>query len=100
MTMVEIARPGSPTGAREHGGVGDSASRPDGTLKVTGNFAYSSDLHLSGALWGATLRSPFPRARILSLDTARALAIPGVAAVLTHEDVPGTKTYGDRKSVV
>ena len=85
--------PGS-AGTGQAGGVGDSASRPDGTLKVTGNFAYSSDLHLSGALWGATLRSPYPRARIVRLDTTRALAIPGVAAVLTHEDVPGEKTYG------
>ena len=92
MSTIETERPATGTG--QTGGVGDSASRPDGTLKVTGNFAYSSDLHLSGALWGATLRSPFPRARILSLDTARALAIPGVAAVLTHEDVPGEKTYG------
>jgi xanthine dehydrogenase D subunit len=45
-------------------------------------------------LWGATLRSPHPRARITRLDIAAALALPGVAAVLTHDDVPGHKTYG------
>ena len=45
-------------------------------------------------LWGATLRSAHPRADIWSLDTSRALAIPGVHAVLTHEDVPGRKVYG------
>ena len=94
MTAVETERPEAPPGSDQRGGVGDSASRPDGTLKVTGNFAYSSDLHLSGALWGATLRSPYPRARIVRLDTTRALTLPGVAAVLTHEDVPGEKTYG------
>ncbi|MQY03309.1 xanthine dehydrogenase subunit D [Actinomadura macrotermitis] len=76
------------------GGVGDSPLRPDGTLKVTGEFAYSSDLWMDGMLWGATLRSPHPRARILSVDIGPALATPGVHAVLTHEDVPGRKVYG------
>ncbi len=79
-------------GAR--GGVGDSPVRPDGRQKVTGEFAYSSDLWLDGMLWGATLRSPHPRARLTGLDISGALTIPGVAAVLTHEDVPGSKTYG------
>ncbi|MFC4906018.1 xanthine dehydrogenase subunit D [Actinomadura gamaensis] len=76
------------------GGVGDSPLRPDGTLKVAGEFAYSSDLWIDGMLWGATLRSPHPRARITRLDIGPALAMPGVRAVLTHEDVPGTKYYG------
>ncbi|NRQ35871.1 molybdopterin-dependent oxidoreductase [Nonomuraea sp. NN258] len=69
--------------------------RPDGTLKVKGEFAYSSDLWIDGMLWGATLRSPHPRARIVAIDTAPALAYPGVHAVLTHEDVPGRKHYGE-----
>ncbi|TDD90517.1 xanthine dehydrogenase subunit D [Actinomadura rubrisoli] len=68
--------------------------RPDGTLKVTGEFAYASDLWIDGMLWGATLRSPHPRARILSVDVGPALAMPGVRAVLTHEDVPGRKMFG------
>lgn len=76
------------------GGVGESPLRPDGTLKVTGEFAYASDLWLEGMLWGATLRSPHPRARIRSLDVGPALALPGVRAVLTHEDVPGRKVFG------
>ncbi|MEV4063051.1 xanthine dehydrogenase family protein molybdopterin-binding subunit [Nonomuraea dietziae] len=79
---------------RGAGGVGDSPPRPDGTLKVTGEFAYASDLWIDGMLWGATLRSPHPRARIVSIDTAEALAQPGVHAVLTHEDVPGRRHYG------
>src|SRR4051794_34110397 len=45
-------------------------------------------------LWGATLRSPHPRARIRAIEIGAALAVPGVRAVLTHEDVPGRKTYG------
>ncbi len=76
------------------GGVGDSPARPDGRQKVTGEFAYSSDLWLDGMLWGATVRSPHPRALVTGLDVGAALATPGVAAVLTHDDVPGQQTYG------
>ncbi|WP_245655777.1 molybdopterin cofactor-binding domain-containing protein [Microtetraspora fusca] len=75
-------------------GVGASAPRPDGALKVAGEFAYASDLWLDGMLWGATLRSPHPSAWIRSIDVGPALALPGVFAVLTHEDVPGAKFYG------
>ncbi len=74
--------------------IGVSADRPDGRLKVKGEFAYSSDLWADGMLWGATLRSPHPYARVRSIEFARALALPGVRAILTHEDVPGRKTYG------
>jgi xanthine dehydrogenase D subunit len=76
------------------GGVGESVRRPDGRPKVTGDFAYASDLVADRMLWGATLRSPFARARLISLDTAPALAMPGVHAVLTQEDVPGLATFG------
>src|SRR6516165_4664109 len=79
---------------RETKGVGVSAPRPDGTLKVTGEFAFSSDLWMADMLWGATLRSPHPRARIRSVDLSGALRLPGVAAVLTSDEVPGRKTYG------
>jgi CO/xanthine dehydrogenase Mo-binding subunit len=75
-------------------GIGESVRRPDGIPKVKGAFAYASDLWADRMLWGSTLRSPHPRARIRSIDIARALATPGVHAVLTHEDVPGRKTYG------
>ncbi|HJR39886.1 MAG TPA: xanthine dehydrogenase subunit D, partial [Nocardioidaceae bacterium] len=63
-------------------------------LKVRGEFAFSSDLWMDGMLWGATLRSPHPHARITRIETARALAHTGVFAVLTHEDVPGVNAYG------
>jgi xanthine dehydrogenase D subunit len=76
------------------GGVGDSPIRPDGALKVRGEFAYSSDLWADEMLWGATLRSPHPYARIRSIDISAALATPGVYAVLTHQDVPGENVYG------
>ena len=76
------------------GGVGTSPGRPDGTPKVTGEFVYSSDLWLDGMIWGVTLRSPHPYARIRAIDIGPALATPGVSAVLTQEDVPGNKFYG------
>jgi xanthine dehydrogenase D subunit len=75
-------------------GVGASPGRPDGIPKVKGEFAYSSDLWMEGMVWGVTLRSPHPYARIRSIDIGPALATPGVHAVLTHEDVPGQKFYG------
>ncbi len=76
------------------GGVGESPQRPDSTLKVTGEFAYGSDLWMDDMLWGVTLRSPHPYARITGIDIGEALATAGVFAVLTHEDVPGAKTFG------
>ncbi|MFL1439102.1 xanthine dehydrogenase family protein molybdopterin-binding subunit, partial [Nocardiopsis protaetiae] len=75
-------------------GIGASPLRPDGTLKVTGEFAYSSDMWMEDMLWGATLRSPHPHAEILAIDITEALKVPGVEAVLTHEDIPGQKRYG------
>ncbi|GLU48616.1 xanthine dehydrogenase subunit D [Nocardiopsis ansamitocini] len=75
-------------------GVGTSPRRPDGTLKVTGEFAYSSDMWTEDMLWGMTLRSPHPHALIKGVDITEALRLPGVYAVLTHEDVPGEKRYG------
>jgi xanthine dehydrogenase D subunit len=75
-------------------GVGTSPVRPDGGLKVTGEFAFSSDLFADRMLWGATLRSPFPRARIVRIDLTGAVGTTGVHAVLTAEDVPGAKLYG------
>ncbi len=76
------------------GRVGDSVRRPDGALKARGDFIYSSDLQADGMLWGHTVRSPHPYARIVSVDTSEAAAAPGVRAVLTHRDVPGKKVYG------
>ncbi len=78
----------------ERGRVGDPVTRHDGIPKVTGEFQYSSDLHAVGMLWGKTVRSPHAHARILELDISEALRLPGVHVVLTHEDVPGQKTYG------
>ena len=74
--------------------LGTSALRPDGGAKVQGSFAFSSDVWADNMLWGATLRSPHPYARIISIDTSEAIKIAGVETVLTAEDVPGQLTYG------
>ena len=74
--------------------LGVSALRPDGVAKVSGAFEFSSDLHAEHMLWGATLRSPHPYARIVSIDLSAAYKISGVEAIITAEDVPGKKTYG------
>ena len=76
------------------GWIGESVRRADGTPKTTGEFAYASDLQAAGMLWGHTLRAPHAHARIRAIDLSAALTMPGVHAVLTHEDVPGRKTYG------
>jgi CO/xanthine dehydrogenase Mo-binding subunit len=78
----------------ELGRVGEAVKRIDAIPKVTGEFAYSSDLFGAGMLWGHTLRSPHAHALIHSIDISQALAMPGVHAVMTHEDVLGDKRYG------
>ncbi|MCU0281400.1 MAG: molybdopterin-dependent oxidoreductase, partial [Acidimicrobiia bacterium] len=79
------------------GGVGTSTPRPDGIPKLKGEFPYSSDLHHDRMLWGATVRSPHARARIVSVDIAPALAITGVHAVLLASDVPGLRRFGQKE---
>ncbi|MEU6534542.1 xanthine dehydrogenase subunit D [Streptomyces sp. NPDC047000] len=79
---------GTGTGTGTSGGIGESTLRPDGTLKVTGEFAYASDLWHEDMLWGQILRSPVAHAEIVSVDTGEALATPGVYAVLTYDDLP------------
>ena len=82
------------TSTRSRDVLGTSALRPDGVAKVTGEFSFSSDMRAENMLWGATLRSPHPYARIKSVDTTKALLIAGVHAIITAEDVPGKLTYG------
>jgi CO/xanthine dehydrogenase Mo-binding subunit len=75
--------------------IGQPVPRIDNTGKVTGESRYTSDILLPGTLWAKTLRSPYPHARIVRIDTSRAERAPGVGAVLTGADVRGI-LYGRR----
>jgi len=86
------------TPPRIRGTVGESVVRPDGPPKVKGEFQYASDLSQDGMLHGATLRSAHAHARIVSVDTSKARAVPGVRAVLTHDDLPTEELFGLMKS--
>ena len=68
--------------------VGTRPLRPDGADKVTGRARFAADYNLPGQLIGKVLRSPHAHARILSIDTSKAEALPGVKAVVTRDDFP------------
>ncbi|HEY73423.1 MAG TPA: molybdopterin-dependent oxidoreductase [Thermoflexia bacterium] len=74
--------------------IGRSHPRPDAVDKVTGAARFTDDYVFPDMLYGATLRAAYPHARILSIDTRKAAARPGVRAALTHEDVPGRNRHG------
>ena len=89
-------------------GIGVSVRRPDGIPKVKGEFAYSSDMWADGMLWGATLRSPHPRARIHGIEIAAALTCAESlelgtlhgARCLGREDELGTLEPGKLADIV
>ena len=66
--------------------IGTTPLRPDGLDKVTGRALFADDFHLPGMLHGKILRSPHAHARIKSIDTRAAQALPGVRAVVTGAD--------------
>ena len=83
---------------------GRPTPRIDGLERVSGKADYTADVHLPGMLYGRVLRSPHPYARIQSIDVSKAVAMPGVKAVLTHENckvvwgaggVAGGRQYSD-----
>ncbi len=68
--------------------VGTRPVRPDGVDKVTGRAQFGADMRMAGMIWGKVLRSPHAHAKILSIDTSKAEALPGVKAVVTSKDFP------------
>lgn len=74
--------------------IGKPIARKDGVGKVTGETKFFSDMALPNMLWAKAVRSKYPHARIKKIDTTKAEAVPGVAAVLTHKDVPGQNAFG------
>src|SRR5438034_810499 len=83
-TLATVEEPRAATG---------SFIRPDGKEKVTGVGRYAADLNLTGQLHAKFRYADHSHARVRRIDTATARALPGVLAVLTHEDVPDVK-YG------
>ncbi len=71
--------------------VGTRPIRPDGVPKVTGRAMYGADFTTAGTLYGKVIRSPHAHARIRSIDASKALALPGVKAVVTSADFPDQK---------
>jgi CO/xanthine dehydrogenase Mo-binding subunit len=71
--------------------IGTRPIRPDGVDKVTGRAQYGADVRMTGMLYGAMLRSPHAHARIVSIDTMQAQALPGVKAIVTGADLPDLK---------
>jgi CO/xanthine dehydrogenase Mo-binding subunit len=73
---------------REFAVIGQRMRKVDGAGKVTGTAVYADDIVLPGMLHAKILRSPHPHARIVSIDTSKAEALPGVHAVVTGADMP------------
>jgi len=82
--------------------VGRGLPKVDAWAKVKGNIVYADDFTMPGMLYGKVLRSKYPAARILAIDTSRAEALPGVHAVLTAKDVPNNNLrakFGQSKDI-
>ena len=80
--------------------VGQNIPRVDGVDKVTGKAKFTGDLVIPGMLFGKILRSPYPHARIASIDASEAEAFPGVSAVLTSADISDTDPYYNGRPVI
>jgi CO/xanthine dehydrogenase Mo-binding subunit len=95
MSTVERdkAKAGSNGNGKPYKVIGTRPIRHDGVDKVTGRAKYGADIHPTGLIYGVVLRSPHAHAKIKSIDVSKALALPGVRAVVTHKDL---REPGDR----
>ena len=82
-------------GERKYKVLGTRPIRHDGVDKVTGSAVYGADIRLPGMLFGQVLRSPHAHARLRSIDTTRAMALPCVRAVVTGADLPAPPSAAD-----
>jgi len=78
----------------EHEVVGHAMPRPDARAKVTGQAIFAADLHFDDMLHAKVLRSGYPHATLLDVDTSAAETLRGVVAIITAKDVPGAKNHG------
>ena len=83
-----------PDDGEEDWTLGTSVARIDVEEKVLGTGKYPDDYYLEGMLYGVALRSKYPRARVLSIDTSKAEALPKVVSVVTAKDIPGENKIG------
>ena len=83
-----------PDSIHEHKTVGHSHLRPEAVEKVTGEAIYTDDLKFDGMLYAKAKRAMIPHGFLKKLDISKAKALPGVAAVLTAEDIPAEKNHG------
>jgi CO/xanthine dehydrogenase Mo-binding subunit len=74
--------------------VGQPLIRKDAAAKLLGAATYAGDIRIPGMLIGKALRSEYPHAKIVSIDTSAAQKMPGVHAVLTAKDIPGENRFG------
>ncbi|RCK75106.1 MAG: Xanthine dehydrogenase, molybdenum binding subunit [Ignavibacteriae bacterium] len=74
--------------------IGKPESRVDALGKVTGKAKFAEDYNVAHQLYGKVLRAKHPHAKILKIDTSKAEKLPGVEAVLTAKDIPGSKVFG------
>lgn len=74
--------------------LGASVRRTDARPKVTGETRYGADMHIPGMLYATVVRAAHPHAKVLAIDSTKAMALPGVVAVFTGRDVPGTNMHG------
>ena len=77
--------------------LGESMARVDTAAKITGEAKYADDYYMENMLAGSALRSEYPRARVLSIDTSEAEKLDGVVCIMTAADIPGTKKVGHLK---
>lgn len=79
---------------KDYVNIGKRFPRVDAIVKATGEAKYAGDLSLPGMLHGKILRSPYPHARILNIDTTKAKKLPGVRGIVTGKDTSGFKAGG------
>ncbi len=77
--------------------IGHGYERIESRSRVTGSAKYTADLKREGMIWATTVRAPYAHAKLLDVDYAEALLVPGVIRVLTADDVPGENLYGKNK---
>lgn len=80
----------------ESGSIGRSIIKVDAVAKVTGKALYADDISFPNMLFAKVLRSPYPSARVLSIDVSEALKLTGVRSVFTAKDIPGSNRHGER----